>query len=363
MLDTTTAYNNVSLDDILFYIKLNETMTKKEIYDKYYSKKYKYSLDTFRKYMSIWNEKINNDTELLHSANLAYQFKPYKSTVQIDKEGNVIQAWIKQNKNEDEYYEMLLRAINENVQPINYDINLEDLIDNRLLEIPLFDMHFGLCDYKYYEQTRNRLIAIIKKHKWDEIHLIVGQDLFHNDDFEGRTTKGTLIEKVNMQQAWNDAKQFYYDIIMCSLTYCKNIHIHYSKGNHDKSISWTFVQLLKAMFPNLNYDDSLKPRKCIHWNGCFIGFGHCENKKSKPIDLFKQFVLEYPNEYANSTIREIHSGHLHHETGEDEGLMIRRLPTGNKIDEWNEEEGHVGAHKRFMVFEYEPNFLSAINYV
>ena len=143
----------------------------------------------------------------------------------------------------------------------------------------------------------------------------------------------------------------------------KNIFVHYSKGNHDKSIGWTFVQLLKAIFPNLKYDDSLKSRKCIYWDGCFIGFGHCDYKKSKSNDLFKQFVLEYPVEYSKSHVREIHCGHLHHETGEDEGIMIRRLPTGNKTDEWHEEEGFIGGHKRFMVFEYEPNFLATIHYV
>lgn len=362
-LDITQLDNTVKPADILYYMKLIETMTIKDVYNQYYSKKYNGVYTTFTRKVEKWKKKISTDNSLLECANLAYSFKPYKSTVQLNKQGEIVQTWIKQDANIENYIESILNAIRDNVQPIKHEINTININENRLLEIPLADMHFGVCDYDYYIKTRDRLIAIINRHTWDEIHLIIGQDLFHNDDFEGRTTKGTPIEKVDMQKAWNDAKQFYYDIILECINKCKNIYIHYSKGNHDKSIGWTFVQLLKAMFPTLNYDDSLKARKCIYWNKCFIGFGHCEYSKSKSNDLFKQFVLEYPIEYSNSLIREIHCGHLHHETDSDEGIMVRRLPSGNKTDEWSENEGFIGTHKRFMIFEYEPGYLATINYI
>ena len=356
-------HEKVSNEDKLFYLKLKETMTCKDIYNQYYSKKYKASFVSFEHKIYDWRKKFEKDEQLLEVANLKYECKPYKSTVQVNKNGEIVQAWIKNNNGVEDYVNEIINAIKENVKPLKYKIN--DLIDNenKLLEIPLFDMHFGVNDYEYYSNTLSRIINIIKKHKWDEIHVIIGQDLFHNDDFEGRTTKGTNIGKVDMQKAWNDAKLFYQELLIIGMQYSKNIYIHYSKGNHDKSIGWTFIQLLKALFPNLNYDDSLKPRKHIYWNGCFIGFGHCEYKKSKNEDLFKQFVLEYPVDYSKSTVKEIHAGHLHHEDGRDIGLMIRRLPTGGRTDDWSEEEGFIGAHKRFMIFEYEPHFLSAINYV
>lgn len=357
-------YNTVSNDDKLFYLKLKETLTCKEIYNQYYSKKYPGLYSTFERKFYTWKSKMETDTKLLETANLAYTGKTYKSTVQVNKNGEIVQAWIKNNNNVEDYINEIITAIKENVSPIEYKENVQNIIsDERLLEIPLNDMHFGVCDYDYYSVTRDRLIKIINKFNWSEIHLIVGQDLFHNDDFEGRTTKGTNINKVDMQKAWNDAKQFYYDIITTCINKSQNIFIHYSKGNHDKTIGWTFVQMLKTMFPTLNFDDSLKARKCIYWNKCFIGFGHCEYAKSKSTDLFKQFVLEYPVEYSQSTIREIHCGHLHHEDDKDEGMMIRRLPSGTKTDEWSENEGFVGTHKRFMIFEYEPGHLASINYV
>lgn len=356
--------NKVSDEDKLFYLKLKETMTCKDIYIQYYSKKYTGTYSTFERKLYNWRIKLQRDEALLETANLGYKSIPYKSTVQVNKDGEIVQAWIKNNNVIEDYVKDIILAIKENVKPIKYEkSNIFSNVENKLLEIPLFDMHFGINDYKYYEKTLTRIINIVNKHNWDEIHLIIGQDLFHNDDFEGRTTKGTNITKIDMQQAWNDAKSFYCNLIENCITYSSNIYIHYSKGNHDKTVGWTFIQLLKALFPDLNYDDSLKPRKHIYWNGCFIGFGHCEYKKSKNDDLFKQFVLEHPIDYSKSTVKEIHTGHLHHEDGSDLGLMIRRLPTGGKTDDWSENEGFIGAHKRFMIFEYEPHFLSAINYV
>lgn len=361
--EETQSHKKVSNEDIKFYLKLNQTFSYTEIYDTYFKDKYGLQFDTFRKKMSFWKKKFAVDEEMLESANLAYKFKPYRSTVQVDKKGNVVQAWIKQQTNVEDYISQILDAIKENIEPVKCKEFKGNLNDTKMLEIPLFDMHFGVCDYEYYNNTKERIISIINKNNWDEINLLIGQDLLHNDGFEGKTTKGTIIEKVDMKSAWEDAKKFYYELITAALEQSKKVKIYYSKGNHDKSFSWAFIQMLKVMFPSIIVDDSLKPRKCIHWRKCFIGFGHCEYNKSKVIDLFKQFILDFPVEYAESDIKEIHAGHLHYEQGKDEGIMVRRLPSGNKTDEWSADNGYIGAHKRFMIFEYEPDFLSAIYYV
>ena len=65
------------------------------------------------------------------------------------------------------------------------------------------------------------------------------------------------------------------------------------------------------------------------------------------------FVIEYPQEFAQAKVREVHAGHLHSERIIDEfGIMARRLSSGNISDEWHNEQGYVGAHKRFMLFEW-----------
>ena len=61
--------------------------------------------------------------------------------------------------------------------------------------------------------TLQEILLLIDKQSYEEINIIIGQDLFHSDTFKGTTTKGTVIEKVDVVKAWNDAKTFWYNII------------------------------------------------------------------------------------------------------------------------------------------------------
>ena len=337
--------------------------TAREIYNEYFLKVHTgQTFDSFRASLKKWKKKKYDDDVLLESANLGYNFTAHDSTVQINRKGEIIQAWIKQKADDEQKWNDLIQTIKDNTPPII--IEHKKILDgSRMLELPLFDMHFGVCDIKHYTPTMFEIQDIISRNNWNEINFIIGQDLLHNDDFSGRTTKGTQIEKIDTAKAWNDAKTFYYNIITTALQHCTNVNIIYSKGNHDMSMSWAFVQMLKEMFPSINFDDSLKARKCIYWQGCFIGIGHCEYKKSGANDLFKQFVLDFPEQFAKSTVREIHTGHVHHEGDKDLGIMVRRLSTGNITDDWSDDNGYVGAHKRFMLFEYAANKLKAMHYV
>ena len=78
--------------------------------------------------------------------------------------------------------------------------------------------------------------------------------------------------------------------------------------------------------------------------------------------LFQNFVLDFPQEFAAAKVREIHSGHLHRESV-DEGMMVRRLPSGVPTDEWSSNNGYVGAHKRFQIFEWAENRLKSTHYI
>ena len=62
-----------------------------------------------------------------------------------------------------------------------------------LLEIPLFDQHFGISTYEDYLETQERIGQKIAKKQWDEVLFVIGQDLLHNDGFTSQTTKGTVI--------------------------------------------------------------------------------------------------------------------------------------------------------------------------
>ena len=318
------------------------------------------SFRSFGRRMAEWKAKVVNDDKTLEAANLAYKFAPHASTVQVNAKGEVIQAWIKQHT--ENRLEELIEAIKDNTPIAQVKPKASGQADG-MLEIPLFDMHFGIADLDYYRNTLAEILAIVSSKHWDKIVIPVGQDLFHNDSIaKGITTKGTLIEKVDLKQAIYDAKTFYFNLIDKAIESANEVSVLYSPGNHDKTVGWLFVQMLKTRYGDI-VDDSTTERKAIWWNGCFIGITHGDKSTDNVNGLRGKFTMEFPTLFAMAKVREIHTGHLHREDSRDEyGVQVRRMSSGNRDDDWTTEEGYK-SKKRFMLFEWMPNRLKSIHYV
>src|SRR5699024_9451265 len=115
---------------------------------------------------------------------------------------------------------------------------------------------------------------------YHEILFIIGQDLLHNDDFRGRTSKGTEIEKFQMETMWSDAQQFYMTLIDKAIDKAEKVTIFYSKGNHDESMAWAFVKNLESMYgERVTFDSSFKERKAILLGTNFIGTTHGDKNR------------------------------------------------------------------------------------
>ena len=336
----------------------NQGQPPREIYKNIYHEDYPTTgYESFKRMLRTWRKRIYPSKDTLDGG--TYEgFVAHHATVQVNAKGEIIQAWVKQALDDGQWDE-LLRVIHENADPVRIEPVSGEGIG--MLEIPLFDMHLPLSDHTKSIQS---LLAIVRHQKWEEINIVIGQDMFHNDDMRGHTSSGRQIEKVDIPAAWETAKAIWYSVIETSLLMSDRVNLIYSKGNHDESISWAFVQMLKDHFSQVNVDDSLKQRKCIYWKNCFIGITHGSYTKNKANDLRGQFTIGFPVEFANASVREIHAGHLHHEMeGDNYGVMVRRLSRNGKEDEWSDDEGFVGSHKRFMIFEWMPGRLHALYYI
>ena len=336
----------------------NEGKTAREVYVGIYHDEYpEASFESFRRMMRNWRNKIYPDRKTLDGG--TYEgFTAHNATVQVNANGEIVQAWIKQAL-DDGQWDRLLEVIHESTEPIKIEPIAHD--GSGMLEIPLVDMHLPLSDHT---ESIGRLLHIIERQAWEEINIVIGQDLFHNDDMRGHTASGRAIEKVDIPTAWEQARSIWYSVIDASLRQAGQVNLIYSVGNHDESLAWCFVQMLKDHYPQVNVDDRLKQRKCIYWNGCFIGLTHGHYMKNRMHDLRGQFTIEFPEEFSKSTVREIHAGHLHSEAeGDLYGVMVRRLSRNGETDKWSEDEGFVGAHRRFMVFEWAPGWLRAVDYI
>ena len=252
-----------------------------------------------------------------------------------------------------------IERVKQEVKPIHIKSKVDK--GERLLEIPLFDMHFGIADLDYYLDTYNEILETIESRKWDTILFVIGQDLLHNDGFEGKTTNGTFIQKVDMEKAWDDAFTFYENLISKAIKNAANVHAIYSAGNHDRAISFGFAKALAQRFPQVKFDTGIKHRKHFVWNDIALFFTHGDKGHNR---MSRNFLDEYGKIIANAKVVEIHSGHLHAEKAKDDfGILVRTLSTGAKTDDWHYEQGFIGSEKRFQLFEFTNDKLKKLHYI
>lgn len=253
----------------------------------------------------------------------------------------------------------LINLIVQNATPYKR----KKLVQNgdNLLELGFTDMHFGINSFDYYLETLDETIEIINSKNWDTIYLPIGSDLLHNDDFKGRTTNDTIIEKVDMELAWEEAYRFYEIIIQHCLENAVNVVAKYVCGNHDKTMSYGLVKALSKVFPEVDWDTSTKNKKLFIWNEVAILFLHGDKGAQR---IGKTIYKEYGKIIADKKVVEIHSGDKHHTKTDDvSGVMFRILPTGAQTDEWHDEQSFTGSMKCFHLFEYKSDKLKTIYHV
>lgn len=232
---------------------------------------------------------------------------------------------------------------------------------SKLLEVSLYDMHFGISSLEYYKEHLEEIMLKIQSRPWKKVLFVIGQDLLHNNDLRGNTANGTPIEKVDMEKAFDEALQFYETLISEAIEIAKEVECIYVKGNHDESSAYGVFRVLKAIFPQVKFDSSLKQRKGFTWEKVFIGLTHGDKGANR---MMENFLSEFGKLIAQAEVKEIHSGHLHTEITKDKfGIVQRTLATANKTDDWHDEQGFIGANKRFQLFEYSPASLDAIYYI
>ena len=336
----------------------------REIYNDYFKSHVdsQATYESFRRMVRKWKTRSFPDDTTLECG--TYEgFIAHDATVQVSKTGEIVQAWIKQKATDLDPYEFI-EAIRESTEPFDYKpaINTDA---SRMLEIPLFDMHWGIAFMDYYEPVLNEILDLITSRRWDRIVIPFGQDFFHNDSvINGQTTKGTAIEKVDMVRAVKEGKTFMYSLVDTAIKNANEVEVLYSAGNHDRSTSWMFMQVLLERYGPRVVDDSFEYRKVITYEKNSVMITHGDSKQATAKNLAHIFPITFPEEFANANVREVHSGHLHHEAEADiYGVMVRRLSSGGKTDDWSDKEDFVGSHRRFMVFEWEKNKLKSIHYI
>ena len=343
-----------------------EHKTYKEVYEIVKSNLCNVNANGFRGQLGKWARDIEISEPMKDASTLGFQNMPQNATVQVDGEGNIKQAWIRSKPEND--FRLIPAEVIENQKAIENVKYTKAKTNDRLLEIPFDDMHFGIATFEDYEYVLEQTVEIIESRYWESILIPFGADLLHCDNFNGETGNGTYLGEIDYRKMWSDAIKFYRILFSECVKNSKTVYCYYTQGNHSPSSSWDLLQLFKAWFPQVTYNDEMGDcnlRKVFSWHNIFIGLTHGDTSKSGLRDLKELFIEENKMLYAKAKTIEIHCSHFHHEVGSKDmnGCMARRLPTGVVKDDYHKKKGFTMSKERFQVFEYDHNYIKSFHYI
>lgn len=243
-----------------------------------------------------------------------------------------------------------------------------------------FDIHFGKLADKYetgenydYKIAKERVLTNARKYisfykdtKFEKLTFIIGNDFF-NSGSDGNTFKGTRQDNdTRPYKMFKKGLETIIETINILGLLSDNINVVLIQGNHDFDASFYLAVALEMYYNSLNkfrtdgkkivVDSDPHTRKYIEYGCNLIGFTH-GSEEGKRLSGLMQY--EEPEGWGRTSCREWLIGHLHFEgvqktaVEEENGVIIRNIPSLTGNDAWLKKVGFVMARKKTMGFVYD----------
>ena len=296
--------------------------------------------------LGIKNQENQIETKQLYS--VSAKFRPIKVENNLELQKKVILE------------ELFLAAPSANQEKLykgDYTVNKDNL-----LEIALFDVHFGKLahreevgeDYdlkiasKRYKDAVLDLLSRVNLDSVDRILLPVGQDLINVDNLQGTTTGGTPQDS---DSRFHKIIKTVRKVLVETIDLLKQaapVDVIISVGNHDEQSTFMIGEILDAYYTNdqsvsVYNDASLRKYYKYGVNAIMLTHGNRE----KFNDLGMIFAAENPKLWADTKYRFVQIGHFHHnkkvttlQAQEFQGFQIQILPSISGSDAWHTGKGY-----------------------
>ena len=237
------------------------------------------------------------------------------------------------------------------------------ITDPHLLEISIFDTHFGKLawaketDHNYdvkiavhlFSTAVSDLVTKVQGYPIEKILVPIGQDFFHIDSPKNQTFNDTTVDvDGRFPKIFSTGCMACVDMIDTLLEIAP-VEVICVPGNHDRSSAWLLAHYLNGHYrlcKRVHIDISPKLRKYVLYGISLIGFTHGDEEKQANLPLI--MAGEVPDMWAASKHREIHTGHWHkrkemHYNAADShvGIVVRVLPSLSGTDYWHYAKGFV----------------------
>ncbi len=240
----------------------------------------------------------------------------------------------------------------------------EEDMGRYLLEVALFDVHFGMLawgkettnDYDLKIAEDLFLYAVqdlLKKSMGYQPARIIfpfGNDFLHIDDPTNLTpmNRNPLDVDSRLIKIYQKAKK----AVIKAIDYCRQVapvDVVWIPGNHDPNVSFYLCDVISEVFANdedVKVDVGPKWRKFYPWGKGLICYTHGVEEPLR--DLPSIIATEEPQLWANAKYREIHIGHKHRKqemkwTNVDthQGTVLRMIPSLATEDAWHYRKGYI----------------------
>ena len=258
---------------------------------------------------------------------------------------------------------------------------------NHLLEINIFDLHFGKLaqaelsgqDYnteiaeKRFLFALHQLVQRTGEMMFERILFPVGNDFFNSDSLRNTTTKGTPQDE---HLLWQETVRKGRQLVQKGIDYLSQyapVDVVIVQGNHDWERMFMLGEMLEGFYhnnENVSINNDYTSRKYYDYGQCLIGFTHGNNEKVGDLPLI--MAQECSDKWNQTKFREFHLGHLHHtksisykSSQEFNGIVIRYLRSLSANDTWHTIKGYLSQqsaesflwHKtEGLIAQYSVNF-------
>jgi hypothetical protein len=256
---------------------------------------------------------------------------------------------------------------------VEYTIPSNNTNRDCLLELALFDVHFGKLAHKEevgedydlkiasarFTSAIDNLLKNVNLDTIERILFPVGQDLINIDNLTNSTTAGTPQDSDSrFHKIVKTVKEVLINTIN-RLSTIAPVDVVVTTGNHDEQTTFMIGEMLDAYYhnnANVNINNAAYLRKYYQYGITSIMFTHGNREKFN--DLGMIFAAENPKLWANTTQRYIQIGHFHHnkkasflQNQEFQGFSIQIIPSLSGSDAWHMGRGYMSL-KQAKAFLY-----------
>ena len=247
--------------------------------------------------------------------------------------------------------------------------------DPHLLEINIPDLHYGsLCwapesgenyDSKIaaerYLTAIERLLSLSNGFPVEKIHFPIGSDFFNTDTPFDTTTAGT---QQHNDGRWQRLYASGVGLMIQAINRLREVapvEVILVQGNHDCQLSYCAAHAIDMHFINVkevSVDWSPRERKYRVYKDNLVCYTHGKSANGRPIAdklWLKIVTAEAAREWGVTRWHEVHSGHTHHQTtNEDGALIVQHLGSLSGTTPYEYGSGYVGSRKTAHAFVWHP---------